>query len=260
MLNSKFNIDNHTLEVKSKIDRNFLSPLFIRYANLLYANEQFEECIAVCKTGLEIYPNYLTAKLILLKALLKAEYLNEAEILFREIRCKIQNNDLINKLENNINHIKSISVQEKIYYTKSIRNKYDFRSFEKQFNLQENLFSDFSLKNFFNSSDNEKIFNENEFGNFTRSFESFHFEGGKNLPGSEPLKVRKNQSDSESGDLLSKIRIVTETLADIYAEQGNYKEAFEAYKILIRADSKNKNRIEVKLYELERNMIRNDRI
>ena len=85
MLNSKFNIDNHTLEVKSKIDRNFLSPLFIRYANLLYANEQFEECISVCKTGLEIYPNYLTAKLILLKAFLKAEYLNEAEILFREI-------------------------------------------------------------------------------------------------------------------------------------------------------------------------------
>lgn len=67
------NYDKYTLELKSKLDKNFLSPTFIRLANLLYANEHYEECIAVCKTGLEIYPNYLTAKLILLKAFLKAE-------------------------------------------------------------------------------------------------------------------------------------------------------------------------------------------
>lgn len=59
---------------------------------------------------------------------------------------------------------------------------------------------------------------------------------------------------------MSKIKIVTETLADIYAAQGNYTEAFEAYKILIRAGSVNKLRIEEKLNELERNMLRNDNI
>ncbi len=83
------NFDKYTRKIKSKLDKNYLSPLFIRLANLLYANEQYEDCISVCKTGLEIYPQYLTAKLILLKAYLKAEYLNEAEILFQNIKTKL---------------------------------------------------------------------------------------------------------------------------------------------------------------------------
>lgn len=259
MQNNRLNIDKYTLEVKSKIDNNFLSPLFIRYANLLYANEQFEECISVCKTGLEIYPNYLTAKLLLLKSFLKAEYLNEAETLFKEIKCKITNTDLLSKLDNNIQILKSISGQEKIYYTKSIKNKFDFKAFEKQFNLQADLFSDFSLNNFFEKGFQEKVFNEKEYENFQSLFESFHFEKDK-ISARSDFKFKKPAEMSDTGDLLSKIKIVTETLADIYAAQGNFKEAFEAYKMLIRAGSKNKNRIEVKLNELERNMIRNDKI
>ncbi len=110
------NLDKYTLEVKLKLNKNFLSPLFIRLANLFYMNEQYEECISICKTGLEIYPGYLTAKLILLKAFLKAEYLNEAEILFKEIKPKLTNNDQLTRLKQNIQHLKTISQQEKIYY------------------------------------------------------------------------------------------------------------------------------------------------
>ena len=51
---------------------------------------------------------------------------------------------------------------------------------------------------------------------------------------------------------MSKVRIITETLADLYAEQGNYKEAMEAYNLLLRAGSTNYKRIEEKLLELER--------
>ena len=126
-VNSK--IDKYILELKSKLNRNYLSPHFIRYANLLFANEQYEECISVCMTGLQIYPNYLTAKLILLKAYMKAEYLNEAEILFGEIKSRITNKDMKQKLESNIRNLKSISKQEKIYYPTSARNKIDFKNF-----------------------------------------------------------------------------------------------------------------------------------
>ncbi|MEP7146067.1 MAG: hypothetical protein ABI792_03555 [bacterium] len=255
------NFDKYTLKIKSKLDKNFLSPLFIRLANLLYANEQYEECISVCKTGLEIYPRYLTAKLILLKAYLKAEYLNEAEILFNEIKTKLPEKDMLNKLNGNIDNLKNISRQEKIYYYKFPKNKFDYKSFGKKFHLNEDLFSEISIDNLFDDDFKKKLSNEIGYRNFIDSFEEFHFEpnpfsSGKNVSGLQ--KNQENASDPE--DLLSKIKIITETLADIYAGQGNYKEAFDAYNILIRAGSPNSKRIEDKLNELERNMLRNDKI
>ncbi len=255
-MQSKF--DKYTLELKSKLDKNYLSPLFIRLANLLYANEHYEECIAVCKTGLEIYPNYLTAKLILLKAFLKAEYLNEAEILYKEIKTKLTNSELRSKFENNIQNLKAISKQEKIYYPKSSKYKYDYKSFEKKFNPQENLFSEFSLKDLFDESKKIKLNagSEKDFGKFMELLETFHFE--KNLspvPGNIDASASKANPPGQD-ELLSKIKIVTETLADIYAQQGNFNEAFDAYNILLRAGSGNRKRIEEKLNELERNVNR----
>lgn len=252
--------DKYIFEEKLKLDKNFLSPLFIRYANLLYMNELYEECISVCKTGLEIYPNYLTAKLMLLKAFLKAEYLNEAENLFKEIKYKITNKDLLVKFENNIHSLKTISGQEKIYYTKESKSKVDFKTFEKQFHLQENLFSDITLKNLFDEDSGLSLLNENDFTDFRAHFNSFHFEKRIKRQYNQTSGNIKPSVNSETIDILSRIKIVTETLADIYADQGNYKEAFEAYKILIRGGSKNKKRIEDKLYELERNMLRDDNI
>lgn len=252
--------DKYLNEEKLKLDKNFLSPLFIRFANLLYMNELYEECISVCKTGLEIYPNYLTAKLMLLKAFLKAEYINEAENLFKEIKFKLTNKDLLAKFENNIYSIKTIPGQEKIYYTKETKSKIDFKSFEKQFHLQENLFSDVSLQSLLDEKPGNSLLNENDFADFKNLFDSFHFEKGKKNHRIQNPGNIKIPSNNEATDILSKIKIVTETLADIYADQGNYKEAFEAYKILIRGGSENKKRIEDKLYELERNILREDNI
>lgn len=257
MLNNK---DKYTQEIKSRLDKNFLSPLFIRYANMLYMAEDYEECISICRTGLEIYPNYLTAKLILLKAFLKAEYLNEAEILFNEIKNKIPGKEMVSKLENNILNLKNISGQEKIYYTKSAKNKFEYKTFEKNFRFQENMFLTYDISDLLEIKPEKEILNEKYFFDFRNRFDSFHFEKTGVVRSDEIQRKKDSDSVKESSELLSKIKIVTETLADIYAGQGNYKEAFEAYKILIRAGSKNKSRIEEKLFELERNMLRKDSI
>ena len=254
MQNSK---DKYTQEIKSKLDKNFLSPLFIKYANMLYAGEEYEECISVCRTGLEIFPNYLTAKLILLKAFLKAEYLNEAEILFGEIKNKIPGKDMLAKFESNIHNLKAISRQEKIYYTKSAKNKYEYKSFEKNFHFQENMFLTYDLSDLIESKPDKEIINEKYFFELRNRFDTFHFEKTANIKSDSYHGKKEHGHAPESSELLSKIKIVTETLADIYAAQGNYTEAFEAYKILIRAGSVNKLRIEEKLNELERNMLRN---
>jgi len=255
------NLDKYTQEVKTKLDKNYLSPLFIRLANLFYMNEQYEECISVCKTGLDIYPNYLTAKLILLRAFLKAEYLNEAEILFKEIKSKITNKEMLSKLDSNIQGLKAISRQEKIYYTKSPKNKFDYKSFLKKFDLQENLFSNFTLINFFDERTGNEIRNDKEFHNFLSQFESFHFER-ENISSTKPdtAAMKRPALTSDTDDMLNKIKIVTETLADIYSVQGNYKEALDAYNVLLRAGSGNSKRIEEKLNELERNMLKYDKI
>ena len=255
------NLDKYTQEVKAKLDKNYLSPLFIRLANLLYMNEQYEECISVCKTGLDIYPNYLTAKLILLRAFLKEEYLNEAEILFKEITPKITNKEMLLKLDSSIQSLKTISRQEKIYYTKSAKNKFDYKSFVKKFDLKENLFSNFTLNNFFDERTGKEIRNEKEFQKFLNQFESFHFDR-ENISSPKPdtAALKKPAVSTGTDDMLLNIKIVTETLADIYAEQGNHKEALDAYNILLRAGSGNSKRIEEKLNELERNMLKYDKI
>ena len=251
------NFDKYTLEIKQKLDKNYLTPLFIRFANLLYANEHYEECISVCKTGLDIYPEYLTAKLILLKAFMKEEYLNEAEILFSQIRSKITNTDLKLKLENNIRNLKAISKQEKIYYTKTAKYKYDYKVFEKKYQPQENMFTQFSINDLFDEGIGKKVVNSKEYHDFVNQFDSFHFEKNQTTSRNVPENIlRKQEQPYDSEDLLHRIKIVTETLADIYAQQGNFKEAFDAYNILIRAGSANSKRIEEKLNELERNMNR----
>lgn len=250
------NLDKHTLKIKSKLNTKYLSPLFIRLANLLYANEHYEECIFVCKTGLIIYPRYLTAKLILLKAFLKAEYLNEAEILFKEIKSKITDKGLLSRIESNMKTLKTVSKQEKIYYSRESKSKIDYKSFEKNFHYQENLFTEFDLNDLFSEAVHDRLLPDKDFKNFLSIFEEFHFEKVKDERPGVPAQSMSDVND----DFLGRIKIVTETLADIYAEQGNYKEAFDAYNLLLRAGSRNSRRIEEKINELERNLSRDDMI
>lgn len=254
-------LDKYTLEVKYKLNNNFLSPLFIRLANLLYINENYEDCIDVCKTGLEIYPDYLTAKIILIKALLKSEYLNEADLLFNEIKEKIPEDDMFDNLERNIRNLKSLSGQEKIYYPKSYKTKSGFKNFQKKFPMQESLFPEFNINDFLNGDYKTSEANNIDFENFQNHFNAFHFDlentGFQSAKSNEPAI---SGDTIDAGNLISRMKIVTETLADIYAEQGNFKEAFEAYNFLLRAGSSNKSRIEDKLYKLERNVFRKDDI
>ncbi|MBS1518794.1 MAG: hypothetical protein JSS91_11960 [Bacteroidetes bacterium] len=250
------NFHKYIEDAKSRLDSNYLSPLFFRLANLYYLNEQYEECISVCKSGLNIYPNYLTIKLILLKAFLKAEYLNEAENIFNEIKNKISVREIIQKLSGNIQNLRSVSGQEKIYYPKESKIKFDFRTFEKKFDPQEKLFTEFSVNDLlykYSIPDSDP-----DFKNFEAIYSEFHFRKNYRTSGAEDQKAK---SDSRSDSELEKhIKIITETLADLYAEQRNYKQAYEAYSFLIRAGSPNSKRIEEKLNELERNMVKYDSI
>jgi hypothetical protein len=47
------------------------------------------------------------------------------------------------------------------------------------------------------------------------------------------------------------VKIITETLADIFAKQGNYFDAMEAYSYLLKVKPKRKDILEGKISELE---------
>ena len=252
-----------SIEAREKVERNFLSPLFVKLANLHYINEEYEECIEVCRTGLSIYPDYLTPKLILLKAYLKSEYLNEAEALFQEIRHKIANRSLVNKLRSVIDSLASVSNQEKLYFPSSRSADGDFAEFERSINIQEKLFPEYSLAGFIESREDDlpDTFDP-DYSAFAEQFANFHFSSR-----AEQRQVNAGQTHTapavhiaENDALLGKVKIITETLADLYAEQGNFREAFEAYNILLRAGSTNYKRIEDKLIDLERKMHQNDNV
>lgn len=244
-------INKYVYELKKKLDGNFLSPLFVRLANLFYLNEEYEECIELCKTGLKIYPEYLTAKLVLLKALLKMEYLTEAENLFEEITPKIKGMEIHSTYERIFSELRKLSGQEKIYYPLDVRNKIDYKVFENSFDIKDFSNENFSLEEIIKEPElvkSDDFLDKENYGRFLNDYGALEITSKLNEK-NEELKVL-NQTQLK----YYKLKIITETLADLYAKQGNFREAFEAYNILLKLTPNSQDRISQKIFELERIM------
>lgn len=250
-------LEEYIVNLKSKLNESAFSPLFIRLANLYFINEQYDDCISVCTIGLQIFPDYLTAKLLLLKALIKLEYINEAEKVFSEIKCKIPNEDLIKQFERNISEIKGKPGQERIFYPNKINSTLEYPSYKNEIDeLNKDLFAGFGIDDYVDPDFIAPKEINSAFESFNKDFGNFKFDLNENQLIKTDVKPKKeNGNQSNAGSFLSKINIVTETIADIYTRQGYLKEAFDAYNLLIDNNHPNKRRIQEKLYELERNMV-----
>lgn len=241
------NLNAYIDNLKRSLNEKMFSPVFIRLANVYFLNKQYESCINVCKTGLLIYPDYLTPKVLILRSLLKLGHLDEAEKYFNEIESKIIHMPIHAKFKENITRLRQEPNQERIFYnfTKSPKLLFD----DNKDSIISVLGKSKPKPVKEDDPDLEKIeekINSEDFNKVFANFNELELSGGftsteKTSPG--------NTNDKE---LFGKIKIVTETLADIYAQQGNFKEAFNAYNLLLRAGSHNKTRIESKLLELER--------
>lgn len=251
-------LNSYIKDIKDKVNQGLFSPLFVRLANLYYHDGQYEKCINICNIGLIIYPDYTTTKILLLKSLLKLEYITEAENILRELEEKFPDLDTILNYRAELNHLKKSNKQEKIYYPNKISVNLDFHNYSKKLN---DLIENDSQKNI----DIEELIEKISTNNLSGVFESGSFEKFQNdfyLLRLEPLKQQKEKpeenenvekkSPGETQGFFSKIKIITETLADILAKQGFFKEAFEAYNLLLQSDTSNKRRIQEKLFELER--------
>jgi tetratricopeptide (TPR) repeat protein len=252
-------LNSYIQDIKEKINSDFLSPLFIRLANLYYHDGQYDECITICNIGLKVYPDYTTAKLLLFKAMLKLEYINEAESILRDIESKFPELETIRFFKNELNNIRKDSKQEKIYYSNKINTPADYHSYSAKISdllrrFPHELNIDKAAEIIGDKVAKENFINEDEFRKFSDDFKNIKSENTSepsDKANVQTFPIKKNIAPSDS--FFSGIKIITESLADILAKQGFFKEAFEAYNILLSQENSNKRRIQEKLYDLERN-------
>lgn len=252
-------LKSYIKEIQEKVNKELFSPLFIRLANLYYHDGQYDKCINICNIGLIIFPDYITTKILLLKSLLKLEYITEAENILRELEDKFPELEIISSYREDLNQLRKTNKQEKIYYPNKISVNLDFYNYSKKLNdLIENNSSEIigteELLEKISTNNLAGIFEPNFFEKFKNDFDKLRLEPLKQQKEkSEETESKGKQSQKETQGFFSRIKIITETLADILAKQGFFKEAFEAYNLLLQSETSNKRRIQEKLYELERN-------
>ncbi len=253
------NLSKYIDEVKAKLEADLLSPNLIRLANLYYLNEQFDECLETCKAILIIYPEYLTAKVIMLKALLKLRFINEAENLFNEIYSKIEGLEIFSLFKEVIEELKKSEPQEKIFYPGSAEITSSFRKFSITINEAERKGEDISLSDFINENEilsSKDFMNSKEVNDLRSRYSSFIFPPVKSIQRSKDQSSKSGTNTELNGETEGlqhfKLKIVTETIAALYAKQGNYEEAFEAYQLLLKSGDVDKASIRSKLTDIEK--------
>ena len=231
MAKSSTEIFNNKVSLIYEYDKR--SPLFVRTANMEIEQNNIDKAIEILNEGIEQYPQYSTAYLILSKAYTLA---GNYPMALKNIR---KGSDLIH------------SKKTYDYYLKELEN------IKKQRSLFEN-----NTRNIFMVDTNVS----------EKTQEPDLFITEKKVSESKPVSVddrldqiakeistakipEVNKPAATANELLANISnrsmIVSETLAKIYITQGEYKEAIEVYKKLILKDSEKKEYYLQKISELE---------
>lgn len=229
-------------KLEDKIRANPLTPEFVKLANYYLINGNVSEAIELLQAGLKFYPGYVTAKLLLGKAYLSNRYFLDAKKLFEKLLSEHPEMAIAQKYLDIANDLTKTEVSRrheddiipKLEFKAPVYNDYDYNY---------NLFPTYEIEDFTAEKiDLEEIEESNEYAEFRKIFESPHFfrkEGSK--PSFEKKRL-KNKFE---------VKIITETLADIFAKQGNYFDAMEAYTYLLKIKPERTEVIERKIGEVE---------
>lgn len=229
-------------KLEDKIRVNPLTPEFVKLANYYLVNNNTSEAIELLHAGLKFYPEYVTAKMVLGKAYLANRYFVDAKKIFEQVLADNPDleigqkyleiaNDLV---KNEVSRRHEDDIVPKLEFKAPVFNEYDFN-----YNLFPSYEIDELIGDKLNSAEIEET---NEYSEFKKVFESPHyFEKDKAKPKYEKKRL-KNKFE---------VKIITETLADIFAKQGNYFDAMEAYTYLLKIKPERKEALESKISEVE---------
>ncbi|MCX7877667.1 MAG: tetratricopeptide repeat protein [Ignavibacteria bacterium] len=226
---------------EEKIRNNPLTPEFVKLANYYIINGNTSEAIDLLKAGLNFYPNYTTAKLVLGKAYLANRYFVDAKKIFDEIILEYPGLNIALKYSDICNEMLKNEVSRK--YEDDLIPKLEFKAPEfSHYDYSYNLFPSYELEDFEKGISADTLEDSNEFKEFTKIFKTPDF-----------FRQSLSVKNIEKRRLKNKFefRIITETLADIFARQGHYFDAIEAYSYLLKIKPERKEIIESKINEVE---------
>jgi tetratricopeptide (TPR) repeat protein len=227
---------------EEKVRSNPLSPEFVKLANYYLINENVNEAINLLQVGLTFYPNYSTAKLLLGKSYLANRYFFDAKKIFELLLNENPDMSIAKKYLDIANELTKSEVSRrhdddiipKLEFKAPVFNNYDFNY---------NLFPTYDIEDFVKENKATDDFEEsNEYKEFKNVVESPFFFKRENFKPSFERKRLRNKFE---------VKIITETLADIFAKQGSYFDAIEAYTHLLKIKPERKEQLESKINEVE---------
>jgi tetratricopeptide (TPR) repeat protein len=227
---------------EDKIRANPLTPEFVKLANYYLINGNVNEAISVLRSGLDFYPNYTTAKLVLGKCYLANRYFLDAKVIFDQILTDNPDMSIARKYFEIADDLTKSEVSRK--HEDDIVPKLDFKApVFNDYDFNYNLFPSYELEDVEKGEIDISEFEEsNDYREFVKVFESpYFFKKESSVPRFEKKRL-KNKFE---------VRIITETLADIFAKQGNYFDAIEAYTYLLKIKPERKEALETKISEVE---------
>jgi len=227
---------------EEKIRSDPLTPEFVKLANYYLINGNVNEAVNLLKAGLDFYPNYTTAKLILGKCYLANRYFLDAKKIFERILAENPGLSIIKKYLEIANDLTKQEVSRK--HEDDIIPKLDFKApvfNDSDFNY--NLFPSYEIEDVIKDRIEVNESEESaEYKEFKNVFESpYYF---RREPAKPTLEKKRLKNKFE-------VKIITETLADIFAKQGNYFDAIEAYSYLLKIKPDKKEILEGKISEVE---------
>jgi tetratricopeptide (TPR) repeat protein len=227
---------------EEKIRTNPLSPEFVKLGNYYLINGNINEAISVLRSGLDFYPDYTTAKFVLGKCYLANRYFFDAKVMFEQILADNPDTNIARKYIEIADDLTKNEVSRK--HEDDIIPKLDFKApVFNDFDFNYNLFPSYELQDIEKGEVDINEFEEaNDYIEFVKVFESPYFFKKESSAHRLERKRLKNKFE---------VRIITETLADIFAKQGNYFDAIEAYSYLLKIKPERKESLETKISEVE---------
>lgn len=229
-------------KLEDKIRTNPFTPEFVKLANYYLINGNITEAIDLLQAGLKFYPNYTTAHLLLGKAYLSNRYFIDAKRVFEKLLTDYPEMAIAQKYLGIASEMTKTEVSRR--FDDDVVPKLEFKApVFNDYEFNYNLFPSYEIEELSSDKiDLSMLDDTNDYAEFKKVFESPHF-----------FKKERSKPVYEKKRLKNKfeVKIITETLADIFAKQGNYFDAMEAYTYLLKIKPERKEILESKISEVE---------
>ncbi len=266
------------------ITENPNSPIFARVADMYLSQKKIEEAITLCENGTQLYQNYSSGFIVLGKAYLLNRQYSKARVAFQQAIHLTPFNKFARKLLANVPRKEDGEAAENIEgiitsFTDSVIEQVVEKETEKiTISEEPEIFVDESKEKLPQQEQSEQKFPTLEEYvaqqmNLLQNTETISFEEYLSTPSQkiqndeigtiaerlqnvERIKPQENSShDSLVQEESSNSNIITPTLAEIYASQGEYNAAIQAYELLSISDAANAEKYQKRIQELQVKMM-----